>query len=313
MADSSEHNRFEELAAGYVLGDLDSEEMAEFQQLAVEHPALWEEVSELQETLNLLPFGLAESHPHPSVREQIMQSAADIQSPQLAAQSAAPTTALLQRPWTKIFGSIATLTTVVLGLQTVHLQQQLAQVQQELAQQKSRMASLPSAQTNEPTPRNVVITTTDTFVHRNWQGVEQILIDHDKSLQKGVQAVDIPSSQPTELVALLRRQIPMPSAVPVLSAMSSKLLGGSVCQFGKSKGVRITYKTNQHGQVSLYQIARSQKPELPQLTPEKLYLAVQDGPGGVFWSDGEFLYALVSDIPAEQLKELTAAVEIVDS
>jgi len=311
MVDPSANNRFEELAAGYVLGDLDSEEMAEFQQLAAVYPTLWEEVAGLQETLDLLPFALAESQPSPSTRSQVMQSAA-------TAKSALPARSPLFRaktplPWTKMLGSIAAVTTVILGMQTVHLQQQLAEVQQELTEQKSRMATLAPAHTRQPTTRNVVITTTDTFVYRNWYGVEQILLDHRKSLQKGLQAVDIPSNQPGQLANLLKAQIPMPTAMPVLSQVSSKLLGGSICQFGKSKGVRIAYETDQQGQVSFYQIARSQKPDLPQLTSEKLYLAIQDGPGGVFWSDDEFLYAIVSNLSAEDLQELTASVEIVES
>lgn len=310
MVDPTPHNRFEELAAGYVLGNLDSEEMAEFQQLAVEHPSLWEEVAGLQEALDLLPFALAESQPQRSVREQMMQSAIQAKSVAPAPPNANSKT---QRPWAKIFGSIAAVTTVALGVQTVHFQQQLAQIQQELAEQKRLMATLPSSTAHQATPRNVVITTTDTFVQRNWQGVEQILVDHLKSSKKGLKAVDIPSNQPMELAALLRAQVPMPSAMPVLSEINSKLLGGSICTFGKSKGVRITYDTVQHGQVSFYQIARSQKPDLPQLTPEKLYLAIQDGPGGVFWSDGEFLYAIVSNLSADELKELTSAVEIVES
>lgn len=309
MVDPIPHNRFEELAAGYVIGNLDSEEMAEFQQLAVEHPTLWEEVAGLQETLDLLPFALAEAQPQPSARDQMMQSAAQTKPMTPAQRTASPKAPC---PWAKIFGSIAAVTTVALGVQTVHFQHQLAQVQQELAEQKNLMATLPST-THQATPRNVVITTTDTFVNQNWHGVEQILVDHRKSLKKGLKAVDIPSNQPMELATLLRAQAPMPSAMPILSQMSSKLLGGSVCTFGKAKGVRIMYDTKQHGQVSFYQIARSQRPELPQLTPEKLYLAIQDGPGGVFWSDGEFHYAIVSDLSADELKELTSAVEIVES
>ncbi|UJB70380.1 hypothetical protein HRE53_04515 [Acaryochloris sp. 'Moss Beach'] len=308
MVDPTPHHRFEELAAGYVLGNLDSDEMAEFQQLAVEHPSLWEEVAGLQETLDLFPFALAESQPQPSARERMMQTA-QTQSPASKQPKVSPKP---QRPWAKIFGSIAAVTTMALGLQTVHFQQQLAQVRQELAEQKSLMATLPSTMP-QTAPRNVVITTTDTFVNRNWQGVEQILVDHHKSLKKGPKAVDIPSNQPIELAALLRAQAPMPSAMPILSQMSSKLLGGSVCTFGKAKGVRIMYDTEHHGKVSFYQIARSQRPELPQFTPEKLYLAIQDGPGGVFWSDGEFHYAIVSDLSADELKELTSAVEIVES
>ena len=310
MVDPTPQNRFEELSAGYVLGNLDSEEMAEFQQLAVEHPSLWEEVAGLQETLDLLPFALVETQPQPSARKQMMQAATQAKFVVPTLPTANPKT---QRPWAKIFGSIAAVTTVVLGVQTVHFQQQLAQVQQELAEQKNLVATLPISSPHQATPRNVVITTTDTFVNQNWQGVEQILVDHRKSLKKGSKAVDIPSNQPMELATLLRAKAPMPSAMPILSQMSSKLLGGSVCTFGKAKGVRIMYDTEQHGQVSFYQIARSQRPELPQLTPEKLYLAIQDGPGGVFWSDGEFHYAIVSDLSADELKELTSAVEIVES
>ena len=312
MVDPSEGNRFEELAAGYVLGDLDSEEMAEFQQLAIKHPSLWEKVAGLQETLNLLPFTLSERHPHPSVRAHIMH-AAETKSAQKSSRAATQShqTAISQLSWTTVFGSIAAVTTIALGLQTLHFNQQLAQVQRKLDQQKSKVVALQHV-TSPSTPRNVLITTTDTFVHSNWLGVEQILVDHRQATEKGLQAIDIATNQPTQLVALLKPQVPMPSAMPVLSQVSAKLLGGSICQFGKAKGVRITYDTNQHRQVSFYQIARSQKPALPQLTPEKLYLAIQDGPSGVFWSDGEFLYAIVSNLPADDLKKLTSAVEIAE-
>lgn len=48
---SSEHLQL--LIAGYVLGDLDSDEAAEFEQFLADHPAIAEEVSQMQKALEL--------------------------------------------------------------------------------------------------------------------------------------------------------------------------------------------------------------------------------------------------------------------
>jgi anti-sigma-K factor RskA len=61
----------EELLAGYVLGDLEPEEVTAMHQLIAEHPQIITEIDRLQETLSLLPLGLRESYPTSELRDRI--------------------------------------------------------------------------------------------------------------------------------------------------------------------------------------------------------------------------------------------------
>jgi anti-sigma-K factor RskA len=53
MASSMPSDQLQLLIAGYVLGDLDPDEAAEFEQLLADNPALMEEVTQMQKTLEL--------------------------------------------------------------------------------------------------------------------------------------------------------------------------------------------------------------------------------------------------------------------
>ncbi|WP_159789632.1 hypothetical protein [Sodalinema gerasimenkoae] len=66
---------FQELAAGYVLGDLSSEERQVFQAQLQHHPELAEEVRLLQDVLGAIPYGLPETPPPPGLREAILAAA----------------------------------------------------------------------------------------------------------------------------------------------------------------------------------------------------------------------------------------------
>ena len=78
MTDSHNWQQRQELLAGYVLGDLTPEEVAEVNQLLVSHPELREEVKHLQEILGLLPFALPEDEPSQKLGSQILQAATEV-------------------------------------------------------------------------------------------------------------------------------------------------------------------------------------------------------------------------------------------
>lgn len=65
------HN-LEEVLAGYVLGDLDEVEIIWLKEQLVANPQLQEQVSQLESTLNLIPYGLPESFPDHSLRSRIL-------------------------------------------------------------------------------------------------------------------------------------------------------------------------------------------------------------------------------------------------
>jgi anti-sigma-K factor RskA len=64
-----------ELLAGYVLGDLTPEEAARVKQYLDAHPELLSEVKALQATLSLLPLALPETSLSPSLRSDLVQAA----------------------------------------------------------------------------------------------------------------------------------------------------------------------------------------------------------------------------------------------
>ncbi|HEY9644241.1 MAG TPA: anti-sigma factor [Coleofasciculaceae cyanobacterium] len=79
---------WQELMAGYALGDLSPEEAEEMQRLLAENPGLTLEVASLQEVLALVPYALSQQDPSPQLRDRILAAAA---SPQ---QEAEPSTSL---------------------------------------------------------------------------------------------------------------------------------------------------------------------------------------------------------------------------
>ncbi|AGY58756.1 anti-sigma factor domain-containing protein [Gloeobacter kilaueensis] len=61
--------------AGYLLDDLGEAERRDFEQWLGEHPEAQAELARLQQTLNLLPYGLEGSAPPASLRDRIVRSA----------------------------------------------------------------------------------------------------------------------------------------------------------------------------------------------------------------------------------------------
>ena len=109
----------EELAAGYVVGDLDPEEVEQLRQLLVENPELIAQVNLLQEVLEQVLYGLNEVNPPPHLGSAILEAAA----------IPANQTVGSRRPslgWGKFVGSVAALLILVLGVANYRLQQELS-------------------------------------------------------------------------------------------------------------------------------------------------------------------------------------------
>lgn len=127
----------EELLAGHVLGDLDSLEQQQFNNLLRDDPGLALEIERLQETLNLLPYTLPEEEvPSPLLRDKILNT---VQTTPPLTKVTAPVQSLpVARPsfWPWL-GSIAAVAAVVLGLDSLRLRQELSTVQGQLSQQQA--------------------------------------------------------------------------------------------------------------------------------------------------------------------------------
>lgn len=102
------------LAAGYVLGDLDTEETQAFIHMLQHNESLVQEVNALQAALRLTPQSLPQVTPPPRLREQILSAHIAIEPP-LQRQS--------RIPWSKIIAVLAVLTALLLGADNWRLRQ----------------------------------------------------------------------------------------------------------------------------------------------------------------------------------------------
>ncbi len=143
---------WDELLAGYVLGDLSSDDMIRVQHYLNSNPDAIAEVEALQITLGLLPLGLDDVPVPPQIKTNLLASLPDRATlpsslptiPQTTVQTILKTSvqAKVQQRWFAIAGSIAAMTIAALGLQSYQLQQEFAATRQELAKLRESQEKL---------------------------------------------------------------------------------------------------------------------------------------------------------------------------
>jgi hypothetical protein len=151
---SNSSNHWQELLAGYVLGNLSPEELIEFNQYLAQNPESQLEVARLQKTLALLPLSLEEGQAPKHLKARIIESVQSAIEEADFSQSALSATdmgknKLKRQLGQKIWTGISLIAIATLGWQTYHLRQQVqiakSQVQQLLqaqAKQETARANL---------------------------------------------------------------------------------------------------------------------------------------------------------------------------
>jgi mycothiol system anti-sigma-R factor len=136
--------------------------------------------------------------------------------------------------------------------------------------------------------------------------LDELVKDHLRSVAKESGPADVPLTDPHEILAHFRAQVPPSSPVPLIIYEGVRLLGGSFCRLGHTKGIRFTYQVGQGETVSLYQLDRSDQVPFPQSESGRLYISRPRGPGIVLWEDGRLLYALVGELTQQGLQQLAS-------
>lgn len=176
-------DNWQDLLAGYALGDLSPEEAETLQQIFTEHSDLIAEVDRLQEVLALMPYALPENEPPAHLRAKIMSAAMSEQplspavgEPEATLGAEAPSAVQDDQPdsaqsdpaqlrsrqtlrWVKAAGAIAAVVIAGLAIDNVRLRQaadatqlahqrQVAELQQAAAADRSIITLLqqPNAQ-----------------------------------------------------------------------------------------------------------------------------------------------------------------------
>jgi anti-sigma-K factor RskA len=140
MTHSSLPENWQELIAGYALGDLSSEEAETLQRLLTENPELQDEVTQFQEVLALMPYALPDPEPPPRLRESILsQAVAETRPIGIFAETRSPAEPQIQRrrtrmPWTSLGGAIAAMVLLAIGIDNYRLRQAVQQNQITISQ-----------------------------------------------------------------------------------------------------------------------------------------------------------------------------------
>ena len=129
MSKNPRSHDLEEVLAGYVLGDLDEQELVWLNEQIAANPQLKEQVSQLESTLNLLPYGLPEDLPRSNLRNQILAQAK-------------PKTRKITYRWSWILSAVTAISTLLLGVNNLSLRQQVALREDRLQQQQELIALL---------------------------------------------------------------------------------------------------------------------------------------------------------------------------
>jgi anti-sigma-K factor RskA len=142
--------RLEELMAGYVLGNLSSEEAEELNQLLTEHPELATEVQQLQEVLEVLPYALPEVEPPQHLRQAILNTTSPHPTPVPMAPQPKRWRELRRSPlfWSRLVGSAVVLLVLILGLDNYRIRLKFTTMQAKVARQKDVIAMLQKPDTH---------------------------------------------------------------------------------------------------------------------------------------------------------------------
>jgi anti-sigma-K factor RskA len=175
-----------ELLAGYVLGDLSSDDMITVQQYLDHNPDAISEIEQLQSTLALLPLGLEDVSVPADLKSTIMAVAIPAQVSKKATKAPDNSGSILSNQprqtstdnnpkpsisWPSIATGLATGLAIAFGLQSFGLQQEMAstrlelarlrQAQEQLAQSDSRYRNS-VAVLGQPQSRTLTMTGTGT-------------------------------------------------------------------------------------------------------------------------------------------------------
>lgn len=155
-------HEWEELLAGYVLGDLDPEEVIEMHKIILEHPEIVTKIDRFQETLAMLPLGLNETYPAKNLRDRIATQAIPITVENLLIDPLDPSIDTLSDPLAPIInrssrrqnlwklaticlGSISAIAIIAIGFDNSQMRQQIANNQIELQKHRQTIAMLQGA------------------------------------------------------------------------------------------------------------------------------------------------------------------------
>jgi anti-sigma-K factor RskA len=160
MTGSQLPENWQDLIAGYVLGDLSSEEVEVLQRVLVDNPEIVAELDAYQETLALLPYVLPQNMPSPDLGESIFQTAEA--SRPIFPTTPVPLSVVSGQNYRKSWGlmglaaAIAAAAILILAIDNNRLRQQVAESQWLRQQLQEQQATIQKLQQDQQRTRGVL-------------------------------------------------------------------------------------------------------------------------------------------------------------
>jgi hypothetical protein len=176
MASISEEEQM--LAAGYVLGDLDTLETTEFELALTSNPDLRAEVYALQIAFDKVPHGLPQVIPPPALKSKLIESFLETESSSNSAVSLPQPTLTETTPapsktftWGRLLAGIGLLIGGLLAFDNFNLRQELQFAQQVNQQELASILTQPKSRLLSLSNREDRVVGKVLFTPGNWQQV----------------------------------------------------------------------------------------------------------------------------------------------
>jgi hypothetical protein len=242
-----------------------------------------------------MPYGLPETPPPPGLRDRILVTAMTEMSDDSGAQQGAVVP--FHRPsrrlsWQRWASGVAAVLAVALLVDNLRLRERLNYTQAQLRGQDTS---------------DMVVAPLDSVLVSQWDGLTEITEDHLKALTRTEGPMDYNADNLTSIIERFDSQFAFSETNPVIQKTGIELMGGTLCVFGKIYGMRYNYTTETGQTLSFYQIdTREENLALPDLGTGKLYVSQPGKPRMILWSEEDYVYAIVAELPADDLRSLSA-------
>ena len=295
---SNARQRFEELVAGLVLGNLDAEELQELQQALITQRIASEDLMASIQVVTQLQADSDRQEVAPPARLRLEILEAATREGRALRDGDRPKQVWRPAFWQLALGGCVAAGIIGLALDNTSLRQQLAQADRqqafwERAATQTNGREIAETPASSSLPLALVATT------------EQVFDDHLKALERDLGPADFPSDRLEALWEHFRSVGALSSPPPSLAGKEAELLGGSPCWFKAARGVRFNYVLQEEKTVSFYQLSPLAAAELAGKTGP-VYVNSADGTNMVFWGEGKILYAIVGNLPFPTLKQLAS-------
>jgi anti-sigma factor RsiW len=317
--DSQDH--MDELAAGYVLGNLSPEEAEVLQQYVRHNPEFAIEIDRLYDTLGVMPYALPEADEPINLRRQLFAMIAEatpLSNPSTTpivtpSDSDRPVLATSPHPRSPVqpnrtplclwIAGWATVTAMLCGLMGWQTHRELMATRSALSAARDQVSTL-EATVKAQIADNTPILQPDATLARLWQ-FDRLIEDHRRAIQGLGHGHTFQTSKIIEIVQQFQDDFEFAPALPVLNDPGVQLISGSFCELGQIPGFRFSYQTKDGRKLSLYQVGTPSDPLLlPKTNLGRLHVRQVGQPEIILWSHQGFDYALVAEMPREQLETI---------